>query len=195
MSAETRGRTARSGRFCSAAWLPYGPAPLFLPRPGLISRAGDAIAPKPRWCASCDRLRWSPRPWCFHSPFFPTVRRAIRRSRRPQRSSDSGHPPRTASPAFWFAPPFCPFFSRARLGVILCARRTHARLPASLSLRFAAPPKQSSGQSTLQVARPDSFGPSEKARLGRQNPLAFRVPREKREQKTEDFLCTRIRWI
>jgi hypothetical protein len=28
---------------------------------------------------------------------------------------------------FWPAPPFCHFASWARLGVILCARRTHAR--------------------------------------------------------------------
>ena len=51
--------------------------------------------------------------------------------------------------AFWSTPPFCPFFSRARLGVILCARRTHALrgfcfpgkgLPGLRFLRAPAPP-------------------------------------------------------
>ena len=55
-----------------------------------------------------------------------------------QRSSDSSHPSQSPHPAFWYPPPFCPFFSRARFGVILCPRRTHARLPAPLPLRFAA---------------------------------------------------------
>jgi len=45
------------GRFCSADWLAYGSASVFLPRPVLISRAGDVTAPKPRWCVSYDRFR------------------------------------------------------------------------------------------------------------------------------------------
>jgi len=42
---------------------------------------------------------------------------------------------------------------------------------------------------------PDSFGPSAKAALGDRTLSLFGVPREKREQKTEDFICTKIRWI
>ena len=71
-------------------------------------------------------------------------------------------------------------FSRARLGVILCARRTHALR----AFCFPGEPRPS------RFTVPPLHGASIKSSPWpwEQNPLAFRVPREKREQKTEDFI-------
>ncbi len=112
-------------------------------------------------------------------------------------------------PEFCYTPPFCPFFSRARLGVILCARRTHALRAlcfpdTSWPSRFTVPPfvtyriprPTDGSKAAKRCSNPIARSPHKKQPLALgAEPSRFWVPREKREQKTEDLSCTRIQFI